>query len=97
MKKFQPWQWHSYWKTQVIYTDEEVDMIMSEVAVVTSDPSPLQKEHAWILRTGAGAIADGTPMGLLLALTYQDNTGSATQYQFSYRTRNNTTERLVIS
>jgi hypothetical protein len=62
-----------------------------------TDPVSPVAEQAWVLATGSGAIADGTPMGLLLALTYTGNGGSGFTYQFSYRTIEGTTKRVTLS
>lgn len=95
--KSDPWKYDSNWYTEFLFTRAEVDAIMAAVAVLTSDPIAPAKESAWILKTSTEAIPDGTPMGLLLALTYQDNTGSATTYQFSYKTKDEVTHRLLIA
>ena len=63
---------------------------------VSTDPASPAAEDAWVLKTTAGGITDGTPIGLMLALTYQGNTGSTT-YQFSYRTQESTTIRVSMT
>jgi hypothetical protein len=69
-----------------------------KIPQLNSDPSTPRAESAWVLRTGSGgAIADGTPIGLLLALTYQDNAGVAFSYAFSYRTKEGTTLRAALA
>jgi predicted alpha/beta-hydrolase family hydrolase len=64
------------------------------------DPTSPKKESAWVLRTvGAGGSTEGMPMGLLLALTYAITSagGGATTYQFSYRTKQGTTQRSNLT
>ena len=74
---------------QIITGDGSIGGLIPQL---TSDPSPLVAETAWVLREGSGgAIADGTPIGLLLALTYTDNAGVAYSYKFKYRTKEGTT------
>ena len=71
----------------------------------STDPTSPRAETAWVLRQGTGGgivqlSTEGVPMGLLLALTYAtttSSTGVAYTYQFSYRTREGTTERVTIS
>ena len=65
-----------------------------------SDPASPKAEIPWVLRTaGASGSTKGMPMGLLLALTYATTSagGGATTYQFSYRTKQNTTLRTTLS
>tara|TARA_R110000868_G_C10972640_1_gene770674 strand:- start:12856 stop:13152 length:297 start_codon:yes stop_codon:yes gene_type:complete len=65
---------------------------------VSTDPASPAAEDAWVLRSGSGgAIADGTPIGLLLALTYTGNAGTSFSYQFSYRTNEGTTIRANLA
>lgn len=40
---------------------------------------------AWVLRSGGGGAADGTPLGLLLAITFSTSTAGPTVYEFSYK------------
>lgn len=54
-----------------------------------SDPLSPAVNSAWVLKT---VIPDGTPIGLLLALTYT----SEITYQFSYRTSEGTTVRTQL-
>jgi hypothetical protein len=53
-----------------------------------TDPVSPSPGDMWILATG-----DGTPMGLLLAITH----GTHTKYQLSYRTGESTTIRVELS
>ena len=71
---------------------------VSTIPQFSTDPSSPNPEDAWVLRSGSGgAIADGTPIGLLLALTYTDNEGADFTYQFSYRTKEGTTVRAALT
>jgi hypothetical protein len=71
----------------------------------SSDPSGVKAETAWVLRQGTGGgivqlSTQGVPMGLLLSLTYAvtaTTTGVAFTYQFSYRTKENSTIRSTLS
>jgi len=58
------------------------------------DPSSPVAEDAWVLKSGGGSQVAGSPIGLLLALTYATTGGG---YQFSYRTKENTTVRATLS
>lgn len=64
-----------------------------------TDPSTIAQEKAWVLRNvGAAATTSSTPMGLLLVWTYGETTsGAATSYQFSYKTKEDTTKRVSIT
>ena len=65
-----------------------------------SDPASPKVEVPWVLRTaGASGSTKGMPIGLLLTLTYPETVagGGVTTYQFSYRTKQNTTKRVTIS
>ena len=65
---------------------------VDKIKQVSTDPSSPKAETAWVLRTGSGgSIPDGTPIGLLLVLTYKDNAGTAFTYEFKYRTKEGTT------
>ena len=65
---------------------------------ITADPASPDAESAWVLRSGSGgAIADGTPIGLLLALTYKDNAGVAYSYALKYRTKDSTTLSVALT
>lgn len=55
---------------------------------VTVDPISPPTGTPWVLRTGRA----GSPIGLLLALTYTTDL-----YQFSYRTAENTTVRTTLA
>lgn len=55
---------------------------------VTVDPVSLPAGTPWVLRTGRA----GSPIGLLLALTYTTDL-----YQFSYRTLEGTTVRTTLA
>lgn len=61
----------------------------------TSDPISPSAEDAWVLRSG-GAVGGGSPIGMLLALTYAGSGGSYT-YQFSYYTNEGTIIRNTLS
>ena len=73
----------------------------SSIPELTSDPSSPAVQSAWVLKSGGGGgtIAAGTPLGLLLALTYalDSSGGGPATYQFSYRTIENTTIRVSMS
>lgn len=79
-----------------LITDEASSSGTVSIPQVSTDPVAPAAQDAWVLKTASGAIADGTPIGLLLALTYKDNTGSLS-YQFSYRTQEGTTKRVTIT
>ena len=69
-----------------------------EIPELTTDPASPSAQDAWVLRSGSGgAIPDGTPIGLALALTYTGNGGTAYTYQLSYRTNEGTTIRTSLS
>lgn len=55
-----------------------------------ADPTSPTAETAWVLKAGGA----GTPIGLLLSLTYD---GSAPTYQLSYRTLESTTVRVPLT
>lgn len=55
----------------------------ASIPIVTSDPVSPADGELWLLRETTGAIADGTPIGLLLALTYTDNAGATAPLQLS--------------
>lgn len=76
-----------------------LDNLGSDTAILelNSDPVSPASGEAWILRTGAGSIADGVPIGLLLALTYTGCTGSSSSYQFSYKTASGTVVRANLT
>lgn len=63
-----------------------------------SDPASPTPEEVWVLRSGgSGGIPDGTPIGLLLALTYTGNAGSGFTYQLSYQTLEGPIIRVTLS
>ncbi len=62
-----------------------------------TDPVSPAANSAWVLKTVAGGISIGSPIGLLLALTYAVTSGGSTTYQFSYRTTEATTIRTTLS
>ena len=65
---------------------------------LSSDPTSPIAQDSWVLRSGSGAsIPDGTPIGLLLALTYKDNAGVAYSYLLKYRTKENTTLSVALT
>lgn len=52
-----------------------LDLVVT-IPQLTSDPVSPNVDDLWVLKSGSGGgagIADGTPMGLLLALTYTNN------------------------
>ena len=60
---------------------------------LTSDPVSPIPEEAWVLHTSGPSV--GSPIGLLLALTYA--TPSAGTYQFSYYTTEGTIKRVSLT
>lgn len=62
-----------------------------------TDPVSPTPEEVWVLRTGSGGIPNGTPIGLLLALTYTNNSGTAFTYQLSYQTLEGPIVRVALS
>lgn len=62
-----------------------------------SDPASPTPEEVWVLRTGSPSIPDGTPIGLLLALTYTDNAGGGFTYQLSYQTLEGPIVRVALT
>jgi hypothetical protein len=77
----------------------------NKIKQLNTDPTSPKAEDAWVLRegTGGGIIqlsTQGVPMGLLMALTYattETTTGVAFTYKFSYRTKEGTTQRVLIN
>ena len=61
-----------------------------------ADPGDPFEESAWVLKSGGGSIPDGTPIGMLLGLTYTDVTPINT-YQLSYKTKEGTIIRTTLS
>lgn len=81
------------------YREKDVTLTSSSVFIpeYSADPSPAIEKETWVLREGTGAsIPDGTPIGLLLSLTYTGNTGTGYTYQLSYRTTEGTTKRIPV-
>lgn len=72
-----------------------INVATSNVVIpeLTSDPVSPTSEEAWVLYSGT--IPAGTPMGLLLSLTYATPTTGT--YQFSYRTLEGTTKRVALT
>lgn len=64
-----------------------------------TDPTSPKAETAWVLKTSGAAVStSGSPIGLLLVLTYANTqAGTADTYQLSYRTKEATTKRITIS
>jgi len=60
-----------------------------------ADPASPTGQMAWVLKSGGGG-GTGTPIGLLLALTV-GAAGSTPTYQFSYRTLESTTVRVLLT
>lgn len=62
-----------------------------------TDPSAPAQETAWVLKTfSGGGAGSGEAYGLLLTLT-QPGDGATTTYQFSYRTKEDTTVRVSLT
>jgi hypothetical protein len=55
----------------------------TSIPIVTSDPGSPTDGELWLLRATVGGIANGVPIGLLLALTYTGNSGSTVPLQLS--------------
>lgn len=71
---------------------------INDIPQLTADPAAPTDESAWVLRQGTGGgIPDGTPIGMLLALTYTGDPGTPYTYQFSYRTKDGTTKRVSLT
>lgn len=62
-----------------------------------TDPAVPDPEEVWVLRTGSAGIPDGAPIGMLLALTYTDNSGSSFTYQLSYQTLEGPIVRVALT
>jgi len=60
---------------------------------LVEDPDPLVAEGAWVLNSQAQTV--GSPIGLLLSLTYA--TPSGQKYQFSYYTLEGTIVRVQLT
>lgn len=63
---------------------------------VDTDPVSPSPGDMWVLKTMISSIPDGTSIGILLGITYTDNSGSLIIYQLSYRTKENTTIRVTL-
>lgn len=61
---------------------------------LNADPSTPLNEDVWVVKSG-GSV-EGTPLGLLLALTTEVAGGSAS-YELRYRTKENTTKGVALS
>ncbi len=72
----------------VLYQGGSVTSGSVSIPELSSDPVSPAAQSAWVLKTSL----IGTPIGLLLALTH-----STILYQFSYRTLESTTIRVVMS
>ena len=71
--------------------------LKDNIPELVSDPSSPEAEDSWVLKTGQNVIPDGTPIGLLLALTYTKELEPPFAYQFSYRTTDGTTNRTFLT
>lgn len=84
---------------KIVYNpiENEFDYI-NNIAQVTADPASPNGEDAWVLREGSGAaIPDGTPIGLMLGLTYTGNAGTSYTYTPKYKTNETATLILLTS
>ena len=71
--------------------------IKDVIPQLDADPSSPKQQEAWVLKTFAGGGAgSGEAYGLLLTLT-QPGDGATTTYQFSYRTKEDTTVRVSLT
>ncbi len=61
----------------------------------TFDPVSPSPEDTWVLHTGGIPMVAGSPIGLLLSLTYAGPSGGT--YQLSYRTLEGTTKRVALT
>lgn len=66
----------------------------STIAEVTSDPASPVAGQTWVLHTTVTGVT-GTPLGLLLAITYSSSTTNL--YELSYYTLENTIVRTVLN
>lgn len=58
----------------------------NHIQELINDPVSPDPEEVWVQRLGTGiGIPDGTPIGMLLALTYTNNTAPFS-YRLSYQT-----------
>ena len=74
----------------------EIGNIRSKILQYDSDPTSPSAEKAWVRRTVTSDGVVGEPRGLLLALTYTGQAATST-YELSYRTKESTTIRTVLS
>ena len=75
-----------------------IDRANFSIPELVADPSTPGAQSAWVLKNqGAAGGNAGFPIGLLLALTYSGSGGSATTYQLSYETLENTIIRTAMS
>lgn len=70
---------------------------VNTIPEITADPVSPSPGDAWVLASAFNGIMDGTPIGMLLALTYTGDQGAPTTFQFSYRTSEGTTKRVSLS
>ncbi len=69
------------------------------ISQVNTDPASPTAEDAWVLKTMTGAASAGklkATMGLAFPLVTIANVGTPS-YQFSYRTSEGTTKRVLLS
>lgn len=66
----------------------------NEIQELFADPASPDPEEVWVLRSGS-MIGGGTPIGLLLALTYAG--AGAFTYQLSYQTLEGPIVRVTLS
>jgi hypothetical protein len=77
--------------------------LATNIPQYTSDPALPNPQDAWVLRQGSGVVVTGGGTlnfihGLALAVLSTGSGGGASYtYQFSYRTKENTTKRVTIS
>ncbi len=67
--------------------------LVGNIPQLSSDPASPALEDAWVLRTVTPNANTGSPMGLLLSLTYPPDYS----YQFSFRTKEGNTLRTTLS
>ena len=65
-----------------------------KIPQLDDDPTSPASQQAWVLKETTGSNA-GTPIGLLLSLTYAD--GGTNTYKHSYRTKESTTVRATLA
>lgn len=77
---------------------DDLEADINKIPELTADPVAPVAEQAWVLKTGSGSISAGSPIGMLLSLTYPNDIPSgALTYQFSYRTKAGTTVRADLA